>query len=89
MANFGVFRMLEAARLQAGLTTGELWLRCFSLGGSGNFVQLQSFLTGRERPARLQYNIIAQALNERFQELDLDHPVPYFEDLVEPSNGGA
>ncbi len=73
--------ILNAAREQCGFTVEELWLQYYSLGGTATEAEMRSFLTGEAIPTSPQYDVIAQALNERFVDRDLDHPVPYAEDL--------
>lgn len=68
---------LDAYRLEAGLSHGELWLRYFELGGMGTGFDLEAFLYGVLAPSDHDHDVIAHALNERFAELGADHPVPY------------
>jgi hypothetical protein len=68
---------LEAARRQLGLSVDELWVRYFGNGGTATIAEFQSFLADEPWPAALQYDIAVSALNDRFGEIDLDHPVPY------------
>ncbi|HEX2053435.1 MAG TPA: hypothetical protein VHJ78_06900 [Actinomycetota bacterium] len=69
--------VLEKARRDAGLSLDELWLRYFELTGQASLLELEAYLRGALIPDRLQHDLIAQALNERFLELGMDHPVPY------------
>lgn len=71
--------MLETARREAGLSLDELWLRYFELTGQASLMELEAYLAGALVPDRLQYDLIAQALNERYLELGMDHPVPYYQ----------
>ncbi|HEX2178854.1 MAG TPA: hypothetical protein VHL54_04935 [Actinomycetota bacterium] len=71
--------VLEAARAESGLTMDELWLRYFELTGEASILELEAYLQGALVPSSLQFDMIAQALNERFMELGMDHPVPYRE----------
>jgi hypothetical protein len=68
---------LEVARDDAGLTIGEFWLRYIGLGGTATPAELAAALGGGRGLDRHQYNVAAVALNERFMDLDRDHPVPY------------
>ncbi len=72
--------VLEAARQQAGLSVSDLWIACVSLGSMGTITELEAILSGRTRADRHAHNLIAQALNDRFTSMDLDHPVAYFDD---------
>lgn len=73
--------MIEKFRRQAKLTRRELWQRFYALGGNATEAQVKEFLAGTSALGRPEYDRLAQALNERFAELDQDTRVPYFEDL--------
>ena len=68
---------LEAARLRAGLTVDELWVRYFGNGGTATLVQFRGLLARRTWRRGLQYDVAVSALNDRFTEMDLDHPLRY------------
>lgn len=72
---------LENARQQSGLSMVELWFACVGLGGTAMPPELSEYVLGRSTPDRREYNVVAQALNERFNDMELDHPVPYFDEL--------
>jgi hypothetical protein len=67
----------EAARQQAQLTFDELWTAFFSLGGTIGPRPLRLFLEGKGELQRPDRDMLAHALNERFNDMDLNHPVPY------------
>jgi hypothetical protein len=69
--------VLDAYRQEAGLSHGELWLRYFELGGMSTGFDLEAFLYGVLAPSDHDYDVIAQALNERFADLGGGHLVPY------------
>ena len=69
----------EQARRAAQLSRTELWWAYFGLGGNATPLQLRDFLTGATRPGRPDHDRLAQALNERFSEIGLDSPIPYFD----------
>ena len=48
-------------------------------GGTTTRAGLARFLRGDEQLGSGQHDVLAHALNERFVELDMDHPVPYAE----------
>ena len=73
------YRVLEAARVHAGLSFDDLWLDYFALGGAEPPGQLHAYLVGGVGP--MDYDIVAQAINERFVERGGDHPVPYSDEL--------
>jgi hypothetical protein len=71
---------LEQARLEVGLTHGELWFRYFELGGMSTALEVEAYLYGALLPTTHDRDLVAVALNERFSELGGDHPVPYSDD---------
>lgn len=73
--------VLEAARMQAGMSFDELWLAYFSLGGAAEPEALRSYLNGSQL-LPMDYDVIALALNERFSDQGHHHPVPYHDELV-------
>ena len=74
--------ILEAARQQAMLSVVGLWIAYVALGGTESLEQVGEFLMGSAMPDAPQYDVLAQALNDSFVGLDLDHPVPYFDELA-------
>ena len=75
---------LDEARRDAGLTQHQLWLRYFALGGMVPALELEAICHGAMLVTDPDHDRIAHALNERFTELGLNHPVPYSEDRREP-----
>lgn len=71
---------LDNARHLADVSVGDLWLRYFGLGGIATLAALRALLRGESRFSAPQYDVLAHALNERFVELDMGHPVPYASD---------
>ena len=39
--------------------------------------ELHAYVLGVAQPDRHEYDVVALALNERFADMELDHPVPY------------
>ena len=68
---------LEAARLQLDLSMRDLWVRCFGLGGVLTEIELGDALLNQEQFSVLEYDIVAQALNEVHMGAGGDHPVGY------------
>ncbi|MEO6713443.1 MAG: hypothetical protein ABIM89_08455 [Mycobacteriales bacterium] len=68
---------LEQARLDAGLTQGDLWLRYFALGGMTPTLELEAILHDALLPETGDRDKIAHALNECFTEQGRNHPVSY------------
>ena len=74
------FAVLEAARIQAGMSFQELWIAYLALGGNAPPDVVRDYLGG-SGIQRSDYDLLAQALNERFLDQGQNHPVPYHEDL--------
>ena len=68
---------LENARQLADVTVYELWLRYFALGGTATRADLGALLRGEHEFNAGQHHVLVHALNERFGELEIDHPLPY------------
>jgi hypothetical protein len=64
-------------RQHAALTTEELWLRYYCLGGCHTKLELELYLDGAIPPPLREHNLIALALNEHFMDLNLDCFVPF------------
>ncbi len=73
--------ILEAARVQAGMSFDELWVAYFALGGTASPDIVRSYLAGSETQS-MDYDVLAQAINEKFVDEGGNHPVPYREDLI-------
>jgi len=72
-------RLIELFRQHPALTLGELWLRCFVLGGMSTAEQLEAFVSGFARFSPHEHNVTAVAMNEYFAEFDPGESVPYIE----------
>ena len=57
----------------SGLTTS-------ALGGVADPETVRSYLGGTDLP-RMDYDVLAAAINQRLVDQGNDHPVPYFEEL--------
>ena len=69
--------VLEQGRREVGLSVAELWLRYFALGGMSTALEVEAVLYGALVATVHDRDVLAVALNERFSELGLDHPIPY------------
>jgi hypothetical protein len=68
---------IAAARQELALTAQELWLGYVGVGGDRTLAVVRTWLSeGAEIPDR-EYDFLAQALNDRFVDRGLKHPVPY------------
>ncbi|MEN3315452.1 MAG: hypothetical protein V7605_1686 [Acidimicrobiaceae bacterium] len=74
-------QIIEAARIQAAMSFDELWLAYFALGGACPPDMVRSYLGGTGAQP-MDYDVLAQALNERFVDAGGNHPVPYSDDIA-------
>jgi len=75
------YEILEAGRIQAGMSFDELWVAYFALGGVATPDNLRSYLAGSGTHS-MDYDVLAQAINEKFVDVGGNHPVPYSDDLT-------
>ncbi|MGI8683758.1 MAG: hypothetical protein ACR2MO_01420 [Acidimicrobiales bacterium] len=68
---------LAAARRLLHLTLNDLWASYFALGGSCSLVQVENHLAGAAQVSGLQHDVLVHALNEEFQDRDMDNPLEY------------
>lgn len=68
---------LERACQETGLSSGDLWLRYFALGGTATPSEVRNYVRGESSPSRAQYDVVVQAINERYMELDRPNRLPY------------
>jgi hypothetical protein len=72
--------VVEAAREQAGMSHADLWVAYFGLGGVAGPAALRTYLAGRPVPS-IEYDLVAQAINERFLDREDISPVPYLDEF--------
>ena len=72
-------KVFRTALVQAELTMPELLRSYVALGGTATADELTAYVEGRpdEQLDDVQHDTLVHALNERFSERDLDHPLPY------------
>jgi Reverse transcriptase (RNA-dependent DNA polymerase) len=68
-------RALDVGYRRAELTLEQLWVRYFALGGVAGLVEVEAYLHGVMSLPALQRDILAQAVNERLDELTWRHRV--------------
>ncbi len=54
-----------------------VWIGYFSVGGNGSLSDVDNWMTGVNAPSLQDHDLLAQALNHRFTEAGLAHPVAY------------
>jgi transcriptional regulator with GAF, ATPase, and Fis domain len=67
---------LESARRLVSMSTADLWWKYLALGGDGDRATVETILDGSLPVDHYSYDIISQALNERFLELGMNPPLP-------------
>lgn len=72
--------ILEAGRVQAGMSFEALWMAYFGLGGGQLPPSLRAYLAGLPS-GPVEYDVVAHALNEHFVDRGGNHPVPYRSDI--------
>src|SRR5215212_1805414 len=82
-------RALDVGYRRAELTLEQLWLRYFALGGIAGLVEVEAYLHGLVPLPPVQRDLLAQAVNERLDELTWRHRVPYSRSVREgrPASG--
>ena len=73
--------VLGAGMTQAGMSFEDLWVGYFSLGGLAGPGTVRSYLGGADF-TRMEYDLLASAINDHFVDQGADHPMPYHEDLL-------
>jgi hypothetical protein len=70
-------RSVALALRRADLTTDQLWLRYFALGGDADIVEIDAYLHGLGELSPIQRDVLAHAVNERLDELAPPHRATY------------
>jgi hypothetical protein len=70
--------LLERGRDMAGLSVDALWCDYMGLGGDASAAELGEMLRGKRPLARLDHDLVAQALNERFADDGMGYPLDYW-----------
>ena len=65
------------SRRRLGLSALKLWMGYFAVGGNGSLTDVTDWLSGASELSVRDYDLLAQAMNDEFVVLGLDHPVPY------------
>jgi hypothetical protein len=68
---------LADAYTHAQLTLDQLWMRYFALGGTGDLMDVDAYVSGLAPFPEGQRDLLAHAVNERLDELVGQHRVPY------------
>lgn len=74
-------RLLCHAMTSSGITTGDLWLRYFSLGGDAREYEVDAYIQSLLSLPPYERDLLAHAANELIDELPAPPRAPYLEDL--------
>jgi len=77
-------QLFEAARIRADWSVQQLWVGYLALGGSCDAFDIEAFLQGLGPLGDPHQDILANALNERLDDLYLAVKVPYLDVLDVP-----
>lgn len=77
----GPSHRFDEALASSGLSMDQLWLRYFELGGEAGVMELDAYLNGAIAMPALQHDILAQAINERLDEIAPGR-APYSKEFV-------
>ena len=70
-------RGIADGRRRLGLSALGLWVAYFAVGGNGSLADVTNWLSGASELSVRDHDLLAQAMNDEFVVLGLDHPVPY------------
>lgn len=59
----------------------DLWVASIAMGSSLDLGEVALIAAGDREPTRAEYEVLATALNERLDDLGLDHPIHHWDDL--------
>lgn len=71
---------LADGRQRLRMSILAVWIGYFSVGGNGSLSDVDNWIRGVHAPSLQDHDLLAQALNDRFTEAGLDHPVAYSRD---------
>lgn len=77
-------RLLRNAMTSSCITSGDLWLRYFSLGGNVGEYEVDAYVQSLLSLPPHQRDLIAHAANELIDELPSAPRAPYLKDLAPP-----
>jgi len=76
-ASAGQVKGIIDSRRRLGLSAMGLWIGYFAVGGNGSLADLTNWLSGASALSVHDYDLLVQAVNDKFVALGMDHPVPY------------
>jgi hypothetical protein len=81
-------RLLSRAMTNAGITTGDLWLRYFSIGGLIGEYEVDAYIQSLLSLPPFERDLLAHAANELIDELPPRPRAPYLDDLQQAGLAG-
>lgn len=81
--------MINAAIIESGFSTGEVWLHYFSLSGDVDEYEVEAYLTGLMPLPPLECDLLALAVNELIDALPPRRRAPFSDDLVQAHAGAG
>jgi len=72
---------LRSALRDASWQNVDLWVASLAIGTSMEITDVAAFTSGDRQPTAGQYDTMACALNERLDDLGMDHSVTAWRDL--------
>lgn len=71
---------LDEGVVRCGASYEQIWAEQIAMGGSAGPLEVEAYVLGLLQPDELQHNRLAQAINELFLDLGLDHLVAYYDE---------
>ena len=68
---------LGTAQQHLGITLYDVWFGYIAVGGDASLRVVRAWLAGTAEPGDRDHDLMAQALNDRFLDEGLNHPVAY------------
>ena len=68
---------IEAGRRRLGMSARDVWVDYFAVGGNGSLAEVRGWLSSAVRVPAREHDLLAQALNDRFTDIGLNHPLRY------------
>jgi hypothetical protein len=81
--------LINAAVVESGFTTGEVWLHYFSLSGEVDEYEIEAYLAGLMPLPSLECDLLALAVNELIDDLPPRRRAPFSDELVRAHAGSG
>lgn len=74
---FAAVTEIDAGRRELRMSAIDLWIDYFGVGGNGSQTDVGRWLSSAARLPVRDHDLLAQALNDRFTDVGLNHPIGY------------